>query len=61
MGDEVHERHGTREIWYTKIWYVGDMANGRYGTWEIAYMGDMVHGRYGTWEILYMGDMELGR
>ena len=57
----VHGRHGTWEIWYTAMWYMGDthmgdMVHGRYGTWEIWYMEDMEHGRY-----LYMGDIVHGR
>ena len=53
MRDMVQETYGTR-----KIWYVGDMVHGRYGTWrygtgEMWYNGDMVHERYGAREILY--------
>ena len=41
---------------------MGDMVNGRYGTWEIwnvgdKYIGNIVHGRYGTW---YIEDMIHG-
>ena len=52
MGDIVHGRYDTWEIWY-----MGDIVHGRYGTWKIWYMGDMVHVRYGTREIWYMGGM----
>ena len=38
MGDMVHGRYGTCEIWYME-----DMVHRRYGTWEMWCMCDMVH------------------
>ena len=42
MGDMVHGRYDSNEIWYIK-----DMVHPRYGTRVISYMADMVHGRCG--------------
>ena len=43
MGEMVHGRY---ETW--NIWNMGDMVH-----------GDIAHGRYGTCNVLVMGDMAL--